>query len=197
MKTKILWFVLGFIVSWLTWSVISYVRLRPRDYTQSWPELGREVSPGWLKNASGRKLGGFLVYTPPSESQASAMIIPVKPNIWPQIMIEDENCNGKLDSLLIADVQGRYFSISLEDTHGNFDSVSYSNGLKENSVSFFDKNMDGQADTRLGPGTEFAVAINGQWHDLIRENNKLFVKINGTPTQVKEIDGVWEIVRKE
>ncbi len=84
MKTKMTWFVIGFVVSWLTWSAISYVRLHPRDYTKSCPELDESPMHDWLKLAKGRKVGAFQIFTPSVSSNASAIIQLSKSNTFPQ-----------------------------------------------------------------------------------------------------------------
>ncbi len=197
MKKRITWFLIGFVVSWLTWSVIAYVRLRPRDYTQSWSSSQREAAPAWLKRANGRRLGGIMVFTPPEASPASALIHPPKPNHFPQIMIQDEDSNGTVDSLLICDAQYRSFLIEDKDADGIFDSTQYSSGVATDSVSISDNNMDGIPDFRLGPGRTMAVAIDDQWYDLIHTNKKQYVEINGARSQVKAVDGIWTVIEEE
>ncbi len=76
MKTKIIWFIAGFVVLWLTWSVINHVRLHPRDYTQSCSESDKEITPDWLKSAKGRKPGDSHVFTPISVDEFNETIMP-------------------------------------------------------------------------------------------------------------------------
>ena len=196
MKKRIIWFMIGFVASWLMWSVISHIRLRPRDYTQSWSSSQRESAPEWLKHAKGRRLGGIMVFTPPEASPSCAIIHPPKPNHFPQIMIQDADENGTVDSLLICDSLYRSFLIEDKDADGIFDSTQYSSGVATDSVSISDNNMDGIPDFRLGPGRDIAVTIDGEWHDLIHTNKKQFVEIEGHLTQVKAVDGIWQVIEK-
>jgi len=196
MKTRITWFLIGAVVSWLIWSTIGYIRLSPRDYTQSWSANQRDVAPAWLKHAKGRRLGGIMVFTPPDESPACALIHPPKPDQFPQIVIQDQNADGTLDSLLIGDKKYQSFLIEDEDADGIFDSTQYSTGIGTNSVSISDNNMDGLPDMRLGPGRSIAVTIDGRWYDLSHTNKKQYVEIDGHPTHVKAIDGIWQVMEE-
>ena len=94
MKAKMTWFIIGFVASWLTWSVISYIRLHPRDYTQSCPEFDESPMNDWLKSAKGRKLGAFQVFTSSVSPNASAIIQPFKPNCFPKIGLSRNALNA-------------------------------------------------------------------------------------------------------
>ncbi len=195
MKKRIVWFATGFVVSWLTWSVVAYIRLRPRDYTEAWSADQQELAPDWLKKANGRQLGHFLVFTPADTAIAAAYIHPPAPNPFPGVLIQDQNADGRLDSILVADSTYQYVSLDDKTFNGVFDSLSYSTALKKDSMSFTDNNMDGQYDMRLGPGPTVAVAIDGQWHDLIRTNKATYVEINGKLTEVRAAEGIWTVLQ--
>ena len=88
MKTKILWFAAGFVVSWLVWSAISYVRLRPRDLTDTWSQSDKQIPMcKWLEFAVGRKVGGYAVFAPGVAGNSSAMIYPATPNQNPKVVV--------------------------------------------------------------------------------------------------------------
>jgi hypothetical protein len=196
MKTKIIWFIIGFVVSWLTWSVINYVRFRPRDYTQFCSEEERHVC-SWLKSAKGLKLGAFTVLTSSVSSNASAMIYPTKPNHFPQVSITDFDQDGKLDGILIFD--SAYHTISVDDSDGDgiFNSYDYTPNGNTLSIRYTDINMDGQYDMRLDPGNDTSsVFIDSQWHDLITKDKGKYIDINGTIKKVKPVDGVWRIIEE-
>ena len=196
MKTKMIWFTIGFIVSWLAWSIISYVRLHPRDYTLSWSESDEMRIVDWLKLAKGRKLGAFHVFTPSVSPNASAIIHPPKPNCFPQVLIQDFNKDGKLDNILISG--SAYHTVSIDDNDGDgvIDSHGYTLKGNTNSISYTDFNMDGQYDIRLNPDNTSSVFINSQWHDLIIKDKEGYIDIDGTITEVKPVDGVWRIIGK-
>jgi hypothetical protein len=196
MRKRVTWFVIGFVVSWLTWSIIGYVRLRPRDYTKSWSTDQRDAAPAWLKHAKGRRLGGIMVFTPPDVSPSCALIHPPKPDHFPQILLQDEDSDGFPDSLLIADRLSRSFLICDADADGIFDSMQYSTRGGTNSVSISDDNMDGIPDIRLGPGRSIAVTIDGVWHDLVHIDKKQYVKLGEGLTQVKSIDDTWQVIEE-
>lgn len=194
MKRKITWFVIGFVASWLTWSTINIIRFRPRDYTQSWSQYDKEYAPAWLKTAKGLKLGSVIIFTPSTKSPACVLLQPQKPRKFPQIMIEDENADGKPNSFFVSDRLHRYLLIQDEDGDGSFDSVTFSTGTGTNSVSISDHNMDGIPDIRLGPGQSIAVTIDGVWHDLIHTNKTQYVEINGILSPVKTVGGTWKVI---
>ena len=59
MKSRILWFAIGFIASGTIWWVMDYRAFSPRDYTRTLPEEFREGHPEWMKNAKRTESGTF------------------------------------------------------------------------------------------------------------------------------------------
>ncbi len=194
MKTKIEWFVIGFAASWMVWSVVAYVRFRPRNHTQTWSKLDQELAPEWLKQAQGRRFGAFEMYTPANSSDAAAMLLPPKPNPYPQIMITDENQDGQADSVLVCDSQLHHISVQDKDGDGIFDSHSYSTGLSGDSLTYIDNDMDGVADSRMSLSNGVAVRVGSVWYDFEHEEGKPYVVIDGDPKPVEKIDGVFRLV---
>ncbi len=198
MKTKITWFLIGFVLSWLTWSGVVSFRLRPRDYTQSWPAyLQEETQHHWIRNAKGQRLGNFRVFTPADASITAIHIQTLTADGLPGVSIEDDNEDGSLDSILVADSAYHHFSMTDKNADGVFDSHDYTTGIDENSISYSDNNMDGQYDTRFCVGRMLHVAIDSQWYDLIHKDKKPYVDINGKLTPVKAVEGVWRILEEE
>lgn len=205
MKKRIVWFIAGFVVSWLTWSLIVYVRQLPRDFTEVWSteKEKQAVAPRWLKQAHGRKVGQFTVITPANPAIATAYIFSSAPNPYPCIIIEDHNADGRLDAISIADSTDQYVSLEIKTADPVFDSLTLSTGLDKSDVTFTDNNFDGQYDIRQGPEKTTAVAIEGQWYDLIRtpvpQSVKMLqtVEINGKLMRVKAVDGIWRVIEEE
>ncbi|MCF7955607.1 MAG: hypothetical protein K9M75_07390 [Phycisphaerae bacterium] len=196
MKNKILWFVIGFVISWLTWSVVAYVRLRPRDYTQSLKE-SEAATAKWLKKGLCRKLGGFEVLVSSDPSIASATIYPAEPNFSPIVGILDFNEDGQIDGIVVSDMK---YTINVDDHNGDgsFDSYGYSFEDNGSSISYSDNNMDGLFDMQIhsGPeGMQSKIYIDSQWYDLIIKDKERFIKINGKLVKVKADKDVWEIVK--
>src|SRR5947207_7316670 len=106
-KSRILWFALGFAVSWAIWSLMNYRAYAPRDYTQTLPEDFREGQPEWLKNAKGRKVGHFTIYAANDPKKASAYVFPLRsdrnPGCNPGVAYEDTDSDGLVDSLVVTD----------------------------------------------------------------------------------------------
>ena len=188
-KTRIIWFLFGFVAASGIWSIWGYARARPQDYTQSWPSGLREVAgEHWLKRARGVDLGTFVVYVAAESSQAAALIHP-KPLQYPQVYYVDEDANGYIDSLMAYDSSQRSINLSDEDADGSFNSFIYSTDTN----SFVDVDLDGQYDHRYGPGRQHAVFIDSQWHDVMAEGQKLYVMLNGKRTELRIDNGIWKV----
>ena len=196
MKRCITWFIIGFVVSWLTWQVVAYIRFRPKDYTALWSAPQQEHAPKWIKKANGRRLGHFMVFTPADSEIAAAYIHPTLPSQYPGVFIQDQDADGRLDSIVVADSTYQCVALLDDSSDGVFDSFGYSTAIGKDSVCFTDCNMDGQYDMRIGPGQVIAVTIGTQWHDLINTNKKQYVEIGEGLTPVKAIDGTWQVIEE-
>lgn len=194
-KSRLIWFAFGFIASWAVWSAISYGQRRPKDYTQSWPEEIRDLAPDWIKHAQGRKVGHFIVIAADDTENASAMIYPSRPNHFPNVVCHDDDANGLIDGILVADAAHR--TIFLDVTEGRLRSYTYSTGIAVDAISFEDADLDGNYDYRIGPGRHFAVMIDSEWHDVIDEDNKRYVELHGTRIPLNFVDGIWRVATKD
>jgi hypothetical protein len=198
LRSRIVWFVLGFIVSWAVWSAITFSRGRSQDYTQSLPAELRELLPGddWRKKAIGRRVGRFIVIAAPG-SKASADISTAKPNQFPGVIFDDEDSDGIVDSVHIADASHRTFSFNVAD--GRFKSYNYTNDVfAKDQITFRDGDMDGQFDGRFGPGTKgHAIMIDSQWRDVIEEGGNRYVDLNGRRVRLELMDGVLKVAPQE
>lgn len=192
-RSRITWFTMGVTVSWFFWALISYTGDRPRDHTQSWSEDMQQLAPEWVKNSRGQTLGRFTVIADADRSHAAAIIYP-KPNHYPGVIYGDENSDGLVDNLSVIDANHRNWSFTDEDADGRFDSYTYSAGLATESIAFLDADIDGAYDHRFGPGREFAVMIDSDWHDVIIVGKKRYVDVNGEMTEITRVDGTWKTV---
>jgi len=195
MKTKITWFAVGFVASWLTWSVISYVRLRPQDLTQSWPsdlsKISGDLVPPWLRSAVVREVGGVVVHASSNEQNASAVITP-KSESRTQVIMTDDNVDGVMDSIIVSDCSSQSVSVNDDDGDGRFDWYSLSIDISgSNAVNFIDGNMDGQFDTRMVFGDHVDVWIEGQWRQRTSSNEKHYVELDSGTSEVVMADRVW------
>ncbi len=198
MKTKVIYFLFGFVVSWLTFSIRLHENSRPRDLTTaaSWTPADREIAT-WEKSAHGRKCGKFDVFTPADFRRASALIHPPVPDHFPQVALSDPDADGKLNSVLVFDSLHRWFSIEDQDSDGVFDGYTFSTGYGEDSVSFRDYDLDGKYDLRLGQAA-LSVTIGGQWYELVADpNGGPSVKMNGELRRVEGvIGGEWKLLNE-
>jgi hypothetical protein len=194
-KSRVVWFALGFIVSWAAWSAISYARKKPRDYIHSWPAEMRDLAPDWTKQAQGRKVGNFTVLASVDSEDASAMIYPSRPNHFPGVVFRDDNADHRIDSIFLVDAAHQ--TISLDVADGLFQSYAYSNGIATDAITFQDANLDGHYDYRFGLERGFAVMVGSEWYDVIDEDSKRYIELDGTRTPLNLVDGVWSISERK
>ncbi len=198
MKTKISWLVIGFVLSWLTWSAIHRIRSQPKDITEHWPEELREIAldlKSWMQTAQGKRAGQFVIWTPDDCRLAEAMIMPIEGQ-FPVIHISDPDRNGVLDAISVSD--SACTSIDVHDKDGDrvFDSYGFLKGIHDTSILLSDDNLDGIFDTRLGPGPGLYVNIDAKWHKLIHKDGKRYIAIGGELKEVEPFNGVWRFKEK-
>jgi len=192
MKTKITWFAVGFVVSWLTWSVVSYVRLRPLDLTQMWPSDLVAPIP-LLRSAVAREVGGVLVLASSNERNASAFIRATGAN-YPQVLMDDGNLDGIVASIMVLDGGSQLIWVKDENGDGQFDWYSVSiNMSDQNSITLTDGNMDGQFDARVGFFVHRGVDvwIEGKWRQRTSSNEKHYVELDSGTSEVVMADRIW------
>jgi hypothetical protein len=186
------WFVIGCFVSWLAFCALDRYAMRPRDHSKTWQQADQDSAP-WLQHSLGRKIGPVLIFTPPGESHASAVIYPAHTNGLPGIYIQDEDQDGSADEYLVADSSGVYVSLTDTDADGTFDNLTYNVGSGSNSFSVDDGNMDGIFDQKLGPGRHLYVNVKGNWHELQHDAHSSFITVDGARTQVTRGNNVWTL----
>lgn len=195
MRIRITWFIIGFIVSWLTVSTIAYVRSRPQDITRERPkELSAavlEMTP-WYKTAKGVRAGNFVIWTPRNSLIGAALIFPTELK-FPSVLVNDSDSNGVCDDVYIADSKLRGIYLDDKDGDGVFDSLQYTTGPRTTDFSFSDSNMDGVYDMRISSETGTAINIDGNWYNLIRKDGKQYVDIDGKTKGVQCVDRVWRL----
>jgi len=192
MKQKFAWFIAGCITSWIAYCAVERYLLRPRDHSKTWQQTDRQLAP-WVQESLGRKIGPMLIFTPPSTTNASAVVYPAYAysDGLPGVYIQDENQDGHSESFIVADSEGHYISLDDEDSDGIFDSLTYNTGFGPDSYSLDDKNMDGVFDQKLGPGRDLFVNIRGNWHKLEFNAGQYFVTIDDKPFEVTAKNGIW------
>jgi hypothetical protein len=196
MKTQIKWFIIGVVMSWLTWSVLSYCRSRPVNLTQKMPEAVKpfyEKDSTWVKSAIARHVGRFCLFAA-SDDKASAWLrlhdVP-----FPFVIVDSKGTNRLPESITLVGNKGQSISIDITDD-GGFSKYAVSTGdlFDTNAVSVVDSDMDGQYDIRIGPGRRVDVYINSQWHQRISTNGQHFVEMNGVLKQITRTDKVWTLM---
>ncbi len=193
MKRNLTWFFAGFAASWLVWSLVAYLRARPRDYTQRWQAWERDGVP-WMQRAYGRRLGPFLVFAPAQGQNAALFAYPAGSAGLPGVAISDDDQDGKPDTFMVTDKSYRYLSASDKDEDGLFDGCTYSTGVDEASYVLNDNDMDGTYDEQWGPGMKRLVHVDGAWYERIWKDEKYYINRDGRLTRVRQRDGVWSVV---
>jgi hypothetical protein len=191
--SRLMWFALGFIASFVIWSFVNYRMYSARDYTQGIPVEIREGAPDWLKKAKGRRVGLFTIIAADGPNKASAHVFPTQTKRSPQVAFEDVNSDGQVDSLVVTDSKHRTFEFAVAD--GAFQTYNYAPDLFAiDSVTFFDYDMDGRFDFRVGPGGRYALLVDSQWHDLVSEGGgKGRVEVNGIWVPAEYANGAWQL----
>ena len=80
---------------------------------------------------------------------------------------------------------------------GSFQSYNFSPDIIANdSVSFFDYDMDGSFDFRVGPAIKFALLVDssGSISCSPKANSKGYVEVDGTRVPAEYVNGMWRIV---
>jgi hypothetical protein len=193
-KSRILWFALGFGVASAIAATLTYQEKAPRDYTRTWPEEIRSEAPEWIKNAKGRTVGNFVFLVASDAKQASAQIHPREPSRYPMVGIEDFNSDGHVDSLVVTDASRRTFKFIAGS--GQLKSYSYTlDGMDIDAIEFFDYDVDGRFDFCFGPGKRYQLNVDNEWRELIPDGaGKAHVDVNGTRVPVEFVDDAWRIV---
>ncbi len=198
MITKLKWFILGFLASWMLWSVIAAVRSRPRDLQSLWEIKHGEKLPDslpWLKHAKARKLGRWFVIVPADESNA-AICVSLKERKFPHIIVTDSYTNGVPDEIVVGD--SKFKAVTVLDNNGDalFDSYIIRTGISSNSVILSDNTFSGNFDERLSfaPRAYLSVNLSSNWYDLVWTNGAQHVMHDGRLRRVDETNGTWHFI---
>jgi hypothetical protein len=200
MKTRILWFLIGFIISWLLGGGIAAYRTMPVDLTRNWPQRNKEIvrdaeALSWMKSARGLGLGNYSLWVPSDKQVAAAQILPTEDPKSPVIWFHDSKRRGRFDEIVLIDAQKRTFSFDDKNGDGAIDSFSYSTGFNTNDISLYDYNMDGTYDSKFGEPNRYRpnlkVNIDGTWHELIHQKGATFVQTKAGLKRVVSQNGVW------
>lgn len=197
MKTKLTWFIIGAIVSWLTWSVVAYVRARPHDLTTKWPSELRKVYGNvgrpWLRSAVARNVGGFTVCASAGAMGPSAIIAP-RGKAIPQVSFGSETSEGFVNSITLSAAGDQSITADL-DANGQILKYTVTTGdlLDSHSVAMVDADMDGQFDMRIGPGRHVYLWLNSAWHERVSLNGSTYIDLNGVRTEVALTNGRWKL----
>jgi len=185
MKVKLKWFSLGFITAVLILFALGYAwNHRSENAVKNMPKEEQEMMLSiypWLKSAQGHLCGPFVLTTPASQfEKAEAMISPYKLKTftsYPQMVVDEH-------TIFIIDSKNRMMSIRYLNTTGEFKSYDFNTGSE--GVTFFDSNLDGQFDVKLGPGPKnCSVYYDSRWLPVIFRNKRQYININGNEKEIK------------
>jgi len=193
MKKIIVSFLAGFISCLMILSFFSYMKNRPVDFTKKLSTESEEMIVGvfpWIKLARGGEIGPLSVLIPYGTKKEEALVY-LKKGSFPKILFRSSNTGDNLESIMVLDSKNRAIIVNDNDGDRIFDSYQFSNNASVDSYYFSDNNLDGNYDTRQGPGLNFYINIDGKWHSLIRKNGKKYIEISGVNMEVDQEKGVW------
>ena len=189
-KTKIVWFLAGCTLSWITFNTVRYLREHPRDYTQHHPASSNRLAPDWMTSAYGIILGPFSLFSSADHLAASAWIHPTN-SVFPSVSFEDTNIDGRVDSIQVLDSDGRSFFIDVVD--GKFNAWRFFPEIASDALFFADGDMDGQYDYQASSDGKRAAKIGSKWYDLVFKDGVTYALINGIETKVEQVNLTWRI----
>ena len=197
MKTKITWFVIGFLASWLTWATIAFVRAQPRDYTAKCSAELKDIGFNtWLTHAVGWKYGSITMYRSGEKASAAMLAVFSEHTGLPSIYADDRESKGEPDQIMVMDRDFKSMCFSLKD--GRFTSFDYSTGIKTSSVSYHDSNCSGEWDMSIGNDFSLCrpsirVRVDGVLSPYVITNNQGMIRRNGQLLAVVRTNGAWRI----
>ncbi len=130
----------------------------------------------WMREAQVKTVGGFLVVTPSTPTDAVAYIVPLSRPHFPMIILDSSTSNGIPRGVQVWDGKMRSITLNLTSGDGIFRSFAYGTGIDSNSVSYIDNDMNGVYNVRLGPIGKAAVRIGDSWYPFTRTNGQRFVQ---------------------
>ena len=164
---------------------------RLTDYLPSTRLAQLHAQIGWTTNAAVHTSGSLLVTAPSDPHLAAAVIIPSRDPHYPLIVISDENPagTGVVDSIFVADLEGRQFDIVDRDGDGCFDACNFAIGTGSNRFVVSDRNCDGVFDIRLSPDGSNAAMVGDCWLPFEVHDGKMIVGTGDERRQIVFRDG--------
>ena len=106
----------------------------------------------------------------------------------------DEDSDGKIDNVIVSDLTKGNLHVNVSDQ--GITSYDFSTGLKRDDLTFTDHNLDGEYDYRLGPGADFAIRVDCEWHKMtIEDDGRRFIDRDGQRTELEHVDGMWQVAK--
>ena len=190
MKSKILWFVTGFISALaVLYSVAWYIN-RPFDASANLPKWQQKMmlktSP-WLQSAKSASFGSFNVLVPSDSKQNSEALFLPKEGSNPHVSLTT-------NSLELIDNNGNIISISYSPMSGEILSYDLSLFPPTGEIEHhFDNNIDGQFDLKI-IGNKISVFNNGQWAPVVFANGGRFIEVDGVMRKIQISNHKWQFI---
>ena len=200
MKTKIIWLISGFVAAFIFLHAKSAYYQMPRDHTELLSEKKveslNEAGLGFLKNSYGFQVGDAYIYTPYEESNIIAYIM-VGSKVEPsQIILYDNNKDGKIDWIGHLDKKLHNLTMYDNNNDGIWDQWMFSKKPNEGR-SYADTDLDGQPDLSENGKDDVLVFVQNGWRKYIKKNGKKFAEVDGEQIEIKvnkNEAGVWQII---
>lgn len=170
----------------------STAALLQRKFIDDVPESLRAMMPDSLKFAKYTAVGAFVFITSKGHP-FDASCYPQSKTHQPVVLFSSDGDQDAVRTVSIHGKDGRHLVATDADGDGTLDSYVYVTGLGLDAIHFIDSDMDGQYDHRMGPGMDYAVPIDGQWRDVIRDEGSSYVEIDGEIRELEQVNNIWQL----
>lgn len=127
-----------------------------------------------------RRCGDFIVCTKLPNFWRGGITVTPSDSPYPVAIFQQRSSTNKDNHVTgyvdIWDSKDHEVQVKYDEAGRIFTSLTYAFGLTSNRVSYIDRDMDGEFDTRLGPDKRKAHFINGKWYDIQLEKTGIFAK---------------------
>jgi len=154
----------------------------------------KRISKSALRSG-GFRCGDFIVAIKlPNLGDAGITVTPSN-RPYPIVIFQQTSYTNKKDKVIgyvtIGDSKNHLVEVEYDEGGREFKSLKYS--ITSNRVSYIDRDMDGEFDTRLGPEKRKSLFINGKWHDIQVNKSGVFVKDGDHLRRAIVKNGKWAI----
>lgn len=191
MKTGITGLIIGILIGLGLGASRFKVEYPMVDLTDFWtPELRDLAGQTWFTNAFVYSFGEIGLAVPVDDSNGN-LFITFGANNAARVLVMDTDANGTPDSVVIFDQAMRSVSADFDFDTKLISSIGFSTGIDASSISYIDRNIDGQYEIAIGPGKDMRVWVDGHWHTFVMTNESRMIWKNDQLVPVFHSNHVW------